>query len=163
TRSWRGRPPAGAVAPRARIFRKTEGCFIRGSPVGERGRTLGRLKHPGACPAATAGGVGGGGRFGCGWGRGGGGARPGWRRAWGAGSGAGAPDGGPAPGGQGCVRGKDGGGLDEEGAERLLEGGDGTGRVGEGGLEMGEDLCGRPVGGSGGQWGGQLGWRAAGR
>jgi hypothetical protein len=31
-------------------------------------------------------------------------------------------------------------GLDEEGPQRLLEGGDGTGDVGEGGLEMGEDL-----------------------
>jgi hypothetical protein len=41
---------------------------------------------------------------------------------------------------------KDGAGLHEEGAQRMLEGGDRTVGVGEGGLEMGEDLCRRPLG-----------------
>ena len=47
-------------------------------------------------------------------------------------------------------------GLHEEGAQRMLEGGDGTVGVGEGGLEMGEDLRGRPARGfsAGGNSGG---------
>ena len=47
------------------------------------------------------------------------------------------------------------GGLDKEGPQRLLEGGDGTVGIGEGGLEMGEDL------GRGSVFRGQLGGRAA--
>lgn len=54
---------------------------------------------------------------------------------------------------QGDVRG--GEGLHDEGPQRLLEGGDRTGGVGEGGLEMGEDLGRRSV------FRGQFGRRAA--
>ena len=45
----------------------------------------------------------------------------------------------------GACQGDDGPSLHEEGPQRMLEGGDGTGGVGEGGLEMGEDLGSRPV------------------
>ena len=38
-----------------------------------------------------------------------------------------------------------GSGSHEEGVHRMLEGGDGTGGVGEGGVEMGEDLRRRPA------------------
>ena len=50
--------------------------------------------------------------------------------------------------------------LHEEGVQRMLEGGDGTVGVGEGGLEMGEDLGRRPVCGLVGD-GRQFGRRAA--
>jgi len=56
-----------------------------------------------------------------------------------------------------CSRGdNDGTGLDEEGPQRLLEGGNWTVGVGEGRLEMREDLCGRPARGCRRQFG----WRA---
>jgi len=43
------------------------------------------------------------------------------------------------------VRGQDGTDLHEEGPQRVLEGSDGTERVGKGGLEMGQDVCRRPL------------------
>jgi len=52
-------------------------------------------------------------------------------------------------------------GLDEEGVQRKLEVGDGTVGVWEGGLEMGEDVCRRPVLRLSRQRGGQLGRRTA--
>ena len=52
-------------------------------------------------------------------------------------------------------------GLDEEGMQRILEGGDGTVGVWEGGLQMGEDVCGCAVRAVCRQFGGQLGRRAA--
>src|SRR5271163_2440166 len=56
-----------------------------------------------------------------------------------------------------CMRTDDGSGLHEEGPQRLLEGSDRTGCSGEGGAEMGEDLCRRPLP----RWCWQLGRRAA--
>jgi len=55
--------------------------------------------------------------------------------------------------GHGCVRGDEGTGLHEEGPQRMLEGGDRTVDVGEGGLEMCEDLRHRSVRGFGRQRG----------
>lgn len=52
-------------------------------------------------------------------------------------------------------------GLNEEGVQRELEIGDRTVGVREGGLEMGEDVCRRPVRGLRRRPGGQLGRRAA--